>query len=231
MDFNQLLANININLSEYQLKQFHDYFEFLVSYNEKVNLTAITEETEVYIKHFYDSLLLAKSINLNEVKTLCDVGSGAGFPSIPLKIAFPHLKITIIDALDKRLVFLKELSKLLNLDNIELVHSRAEDYAKAHREVFDVVTARAVARENILNELCIPLTKVGGHFISMKGKNADEELNEGRSLEILKGKIVDRKDYYLPEEESKRVLVVIKHFEKCPNKYPRAFGAIKKNPL
>ena len=97
--------------------------------------------------------------------------------------------------------------------------------------MFDVVTARAVARENILNELCIPLTKVGGHFISMKGKNADEELNEGRSLEILKGKIVDRKDYYLPEEESKRVLVVIKHFEKCPNKYPRAFGAIKKNPL
>ena len=100
---------------------------------------------------------------------MCDVGSGAGFPSIPLKIAFPHLKITIIDALDKRLVFLKELSKLLNLDNIELVHSRAEDYAKAHREVFDVVTARAVARENILNELCIPLTKVGGHFFSMKG--------------------------------------------------------------
>ena len=231
MDFNQLLANININLSEYQLKQFHDYFEFLVSYNEKVNLTAITEETEVYIKHFYDSLLLAKSIDLNEVKTLCDVGSGAGFPSIPLKIAFPHLKITIIDALDKRWVFLKELAKLLNLENIELVHSRAEDYAKAHREVFDVVTARAVARENILNELCIPLTRVDGHFISMKGKNADEELNEGKSLEILKGKIVDRKDYYLPEEESKRVLVVIKHYEKCPNKYPRAFGAIKKNPL
>ena len=231
MDFNQLLANIYINLSEYQLKQFHDYFEFLVSYNEKVNLTAITEKTEVYIKHFYDSLLLAKSIDLNEVKTLCDVGSGAGFPSIPLKIAFPHLKITIIDALDKRLVFLKELAKLLNLENIELVHSRAEDYAKAHREVFDVVTARAVARENILNELCIPLTRVDGHFISMKGKNADEELNEGKSLEILKGKIVDRKDYYLPEEESKRVLVVIKHYEKCPNKYPRAFGAIKKNPL
>lgn len=231
MDFNQLLANININLSEHQLKQFHDYFEFLVSYNEKVNLTAITEETEVYIKHFYDSLLLAKSIDLNEVKTLCDVGSGAGFPSIPLKIAFPHLKITIIDALDKRLVFLKELAKLLNLENIELVHSRAEDYAKAYREVFDVVTARAVARENILNELCIPLTRVDGHFISMKGKNADEELNEGKSLEILKGKIVDRKDYYLPEEESKRVLVVIKHYEKCPNKYPRAFGAIKKNPL
>ena len=138
MDFNQLLANININLSEHQLKQFHDYFEFLVSYNEKVNLTAITEETEVYIKHFYDSLLLAKSIDLNEVKTLCDVGSGAGFPSIPLKIAFPHLKITIIDALDKRLVFLKELAKLLNLENIELVHSRAEDYAKAYREVFDL---------------------------------------------------------------------------------------------
>ncbi len=231
MDFNKLLANIDIQLSDHQLKQFDDYYHFLVSYNEKVNLTAITEEKDVYIKHFYDSLLLAKSINLLEVNTLCDVGSGAGFPSIPLKILYPHLKITVIDSLDKRLVFLKELGKILSLDNLELIHSRAEDYAKKNREIFDVVTARAVARENILNELCIPLTKVGGYFVSMKGKNADEELNEGKSLEILKGKIIDRKDYHLPEEDSKRVLIVIKHFDKCSNKYPRAFGAIKKNPL
>lgn len=231
MDFNQLLQNINITLTDYQLEQFDKYYHFLVEYNEKVNLTAITEKNEVYIKHFYDSLLLAKSINLSEVETLCDVGSGAGFPSIPLKILFPHLKVTIIDALDKRLIFLKELGNLLQLEHLTLVHARAEDYAKEHREVFDVVTARAVARENILNELCLPLTKVGGYFISMKGKNADEELNEGKSLEILKGKIIDRKDYFLPQEESKRVLIVIKHFEKCPNKYPRAFGAIKKKPL
>ena len=231
MDFNQLLQNINITLTDYQLDQFEKYYQFLVDYNEKVNLTAITEKNGVYIKHFYDSLLLAKSINLLEVETLCDVGSGAGFPSIPLKILYPHLKITIIDALDKRLVFLKELGNLLQLDNLNLVHARAEDYAKEHREIFDVVTARAVARENILNELCLPLTKVGGHFISMKGKNADEELNEGKSLEVLKGKIINRQDYFLPQEESKRVLVLIKHFKKCPSKYPRAFGVIKKKPL
>ena len=231
MNFNELLKTIDIELSDLQLKQFYDYYQFLVEYNEKVNLTAITDETEVYIKHFYDSILLAKSINLADIESLCDVGSGAGFPSIPLKIVYPHLKITIIDALDKRLVFLRELMSLLNLDGVSLVHARAEDYAKTNRENFDVVTARAVARENILNELCLPLTKVGGYFISMKGKNADEELAEGKSLEILKGKIIDRKDYFLPQEESKRVLVVIKHFDKCPAKYPRPFGSIKKNPL
>lgn len=231
MNFNELLQEIDIELSEYQLKQFNDYYHFLVEYNEKVNLTAITEENEVYIKHFYDSILLAKSIDLKNIDSLCDVGSGAGFPSIPLKIVYPHLNITIIDALDKRLVFLRELTSLLGLSGVSLVHARAEDYAKSKRECFDVVTARAVARENILNELCLPLTKVGGFFISMKGKNADEELSEGKSLEILKGKIIDRKDYYLPQEESKRVLIVIEHFDKCPTKYPRPFGNIKKNPL
>ena len=231
MEFNKLLANINIKLSDRQLEQFEIYFKFLVEYNEYVNLTAITEEEDVYIKHFYDSILVGQVFDLTTVNSICDVGSGAGFPSIPLKIVYPHLNVTIVDGLDKRITFLKQLVSKLGLTNVNLVHGRAEEYAKDHRESFDMVTARAVARANILNELCIPLVKVGGNFVSMKGKNAEEEINEGNSLSILKGKIINQAEYYLPKEESKRVLIVINHFEKCPNKYPRAFASIKKNPL
>lgn len=231
MDFNQLLKEIDITLSERQLEQFAIYFEFLVEYNNYVNLTAITEEEDVYIKHFYDSILVGNVFDLKNVETICDVGSGAGFPSIPLKIVYPNLKVTIVDGLDKRITFLKKLVEKLGLDNVNLVHGRAEEYARLHRESFDVVTARAVARANILNELCIPLVKVGGHFISMKGKNAEEEINEGNSLKILNSKIVKKNEYFLPKEESKRVLILIEHFEKCPSKYPRAFASIKKNPL
>ena len=231
MEFNKLLANINIELSDRQLEQFEIYFKFLVEYNEFVNLTAITEEEDVYIKHFYDSILVGQVLDLTTVNSICDVGSGAGFPSIPLKIVYPHLNVTIVDGLDKRITFLKQLVSKLGLTNVNLVHGRAEEYAKDHRESFDMVTARAVARANILNELCIPLVKVGGNFVSMKGKNAEEEINEGNSLSILKGKIINQAEYYLPKEESKRVLIVINHFEKCPNKYPRAFASIKKNPV
>lgn len=231
MNFNNILKNLNLVLTDRQLEQFDIYFKFLVEYNEFVNLTAITEEEDVYIKHFYDSILLGQVVDLTGERTICDVGSGAGFPSIPLKIVYPNLKVTIIDGLDKRITFLKQLVAKLGLDNVNLVHGRAEEYAKEHRESFDIVTARAVARANILNELCIPLVKVGGHFVSMKGKNADEEINEGKSLEILKGKIIKKNEYYLPKEDSKRVLFLIEHFEKCPNKYPRAFASIKKNPL
>ena len=231
MEFNKLLANINIELSDRQLEQFEIYFKFLVEYNEYVNLTAITEEEDVYIKHFYDSILVGQVLDLTTVNSICDVGSGAGFPSIPLKIVYPHLNVTIVDGLDKRITFLKQLVSKLGLANVNLVHGRAEEYAKDHRESFDMVTARAVARANILNELCIPLVKVGGNFVSMKGKNAEEEINEGNSLSILKGKIINQAEYYLPKEESKRVLIVINHYEKCPNKYPRAFASIKKNPL
>ena len=231
MNFNELLQNIDIELNEIQLEQFKTYFEFLVEYNNYVNLTAITEEEDVYIKHFYDSILVGKVFDLTTVETICDVGSGAGFPSIPLKIVYPNLKVTIVDGLDKRITFLKQLTSKLGLENVTLVHGRAEEFAKDHRESFDVVTARAVARANILNELCIPLVKVGGHFISMKGKNALEEISEGKSLEVLKCKIVKQNEYYLPKEDSKRVLILIKHIEKCPLKYPRAFASIKKNPL
>ena len=231
MDFNKLLSEIDITLSDKQLEQFDIYFKFLVEYNNYVNLTAITEEEDVYIKHFYDSILVGKVFDLSNIETICDVGSGAGFPSIPLKIVYPNLKVTIVDGLDKRITFLKQLVEKLGLDNVNLVHDRAEEYAKDHRESFDVVTARAVARANILNELCIPLVKVGGYFISMKGKNADEEISEGNSLKVLNARIVKKNEYFLPKEESKRVLILIEHFDKCALKYPRAFASIKKNPL
>ena len=231
MNFNELLKGINISLSDRQLQQFDIYFKFLVEYNEKVNLTAITDEEDVYIKHFYDSILVGQVLDLTSVTTICDVGSGAGFPSIPLKIVYPNLEVTIIDGLDKRITFLKQLVAKLELENVNLVHGRAEEFAQTHRESFDVVTARAVARANILNELCIPLVKVGGYFISMKGKNAEEEINEGNSLNILKGKIIKQNEYFLPKEDSKRVLILIEHFEKCDAKYPRPFANIKKKPL
>ena len=231
MKFNDLLKEIDIELSVKQLEQFEIYFNFLVEYNNYVNLTAITEEEDVYIKHFYDSILVGKVFDLTNIKTICDVGSGAGFPSIPLKIVYPNLEVTIVDGLDKRITFLKQLVNKLGLEGVNLVHGRAEEYAKEHRESFDVVTARAVARANILNELCIPLVKVGGYFISMKGKNAEEEINEGNSLKLLNAKIIKQNEYYLPKEESKRVLILIEHFAKTPTKYPRAFASIKKNPL
>lgn len=231
MNFNNLLKEIGITLSDRQLEQFDIYFKFLVEYNNYVNLTAITDEEDVYIKHFYDSILVGQVLDLTKVETICDVGSGAGFPSIPLKIVYPNLKVTIVDGLDKRITFLKQLVSKLELDNVTLVHGRAEEYAKDHRESFDVVTARAVARANILNELCIPLVKVGGYFISMKGKNAEEEINEGNSLKILNAQIEKQNEYFLPKEESKRVLLLIKHFAMCSPKYPRAYASIKKKPL
>lgn len=231
MEFNNILKEIDVVLSEKQLNQFKIYYEFLVEYNQVVNLTAITEEEEVYIKHFYDSMLLSKIVDLKNIDTLCDVGAGAGFPSIPLKILFPHLKITIVDGLDKRIKFLGLLCEKLEIDGVNLVHGRAEDYVKEHRESFDLVTARAVARFNILNELCIPLVKVGGYFVSMKGKNALEEISEGNSLSILNSKIVKQEEYLLPKEDSKRVLILIEHFKECHKKYPRSYAAIKKNPL
>ena len=231
MDFNELLSPLGLKLSLRQLNQFEDYYDFLVKYNEKVNLTAITAKEDVYIKHFYDSILLSQAYNLQTIETLCDVGSGAGFPSIPLKILFPHIKITIVDSLDKRITFLKELCKILELNDVNLVHARAEEYVKDHRESFDLVTARAVARQNILNELCLPLTKVNGVFVSMKGKMASEEISEGNSLEILKGKVISKKEYLLPKEESQRTIITIKHYSKAPDKYPRSFSAIKNKPL
>ena len=174
---------LGITLIDSQLEKLNKFYELLISWNQKMNLTRITEKEDVYLKHFYDSLTISKVIDLNQYLTLCDVGSGAGFPGIVLKICFPNLKITLLDSLQKRVNYLNEIIKDLNLKDIEAIHTRAEDYAKQNREKFDVVTARAVANLKILSELCIPMVKVSGSFIAMKA-NIEEEIEN--STEIIK---------------------------------------------
>lgn len=231
MEFNKILKDLDIQLNETQLQQFKIYFNYLIEYNEKVNLTAIKEEAQVYIKHFYDSLTLAKVYDFSKNTTMCDVGAGAGFPSIPLKILYPNINLTIVDSLGKRITFLNLLAEKLNLDNYNMVHARAEEFCVDNRESFDIVTARAVARQNILNELCIPLVKVNGYFLSMKAKDAMVENDEGDSLIILNGKIEDVFTFQLPDELGERNIIKIKHTKKSPIDYPRDFGRIKKKPL
>lgn len=219
-------------LNDIQREQFEKYFNFLIEENCKINLTAIIEKDEVYIKHFYDSLLINQVIDINNVKNICDIGSGAGFPSIPLKIVYPHLEITIIEPIQKRTNFLKKLVQVLNLDGINVINGRAEDEIINYRESFDIVTARAVAKMDILSELCIPYVKVGGYFLAMKGKNFEEELNDAkRAIKILGGKLEQSEVFTLPEEMGSRGLIKIVKVKPTKNQYPRHFSKIKKNPL
>ena len=208
------VEKLGINLTEEQLKKLEHFYELLISWNEKMNLTRITETEEVYLKHFYDSLTLAKVVDLKEIDTLCDVGSGAGFPGIVLKIVFPNLKIALIDSLQKRVNYLNEISKELELKDIVAIHTRCEDYAKINREKFDIVTARAVANLKMLSELCIPMVKVNGYFIAMKA-NAEDEIKESKNiLNELNSKIEEVNEFNLPKEESKRTLIKIKLIKK-----------------
>ena len=217
------LKKLNINITELQLKQLERYYELLVEYNKVMNLTGITIKEEVYLKHFYDSLTIVKVIDLNNYKTLCDVGTGAGFPGLVLKILYPNLKVTLLDSLNKRLNFLNIVIKELNLKDIETVHTRAEEYNKK----FDITVARAVAPLNILLEYCIPLTKVNGYFIAMKGKN--EEANN--ALLKLDSEIIETNSFLLPIENSDRTIIKIKKLKETNKKFPRKYSEIKKNPL
>lgn len=233
--FRQELAKIGIDLSDTQMKQFHRYYELLVEWNEKINLTAITNLEDVYLKHFYDSITLAISLDFkNDNYSLCDVGSGAGFPSIPIKIVYPNLNISIVDSLNKRIKFLTLLCEELHLDNVNLYHDRAETFGqnKAHRETYDLVTARAVARLNVLSELCIPLVKKGGKFLALKAAKSEEEVIESKkSIAILGGKLVEEVEIILPFNEDKRYVVVIEKKKETPKKYPRKPGTPNKSPL
>ncbi len=225
------LKKININLDEKKQNMLDEYYELLLEWNEKINLTSITKKEDVYLKHFYDSLTLIKAVNLNDNLSLCDIGTGAGFPGLVLKICFPNLKITLVDSLSKRVDFLKKVIEKLNLKDIDAVHARAEDFSKDNRESFDIVTSRAVAKLNILSELCIPLVKVNGYFIPMKA-NIDEEINISKnSLNILNSKIEDIISFKLPKEESIRNIIKIKKERITDKKYPRIFSKISKNPL
>src|SRR5690625_4423098 len=185
------LQNFNINVNNHQLEQFNIYYSFLIEWNKKVNLTAITDKKEVYVKHFFDSISPSFLFDFTKCLSICDIGAGAGFPSIPLLIIFLNLKVTIVDYLQKRILFLDELLQKLNISNVKLIHGRAEDIGrkKEYRENFDVVIARAVARTNVLAEYCLPLCKLSGHFIALKGQYTDEELSEAKkAIHILGGK-------------------------------------------
>jgi 16S rRNA (guanine527-N7)-methyltransferase len=232
MNFKEELLKLNIELSDEASSRFDLYYKRLIAVNEVMNLTAITEEQEVYNKHFLDSLMIVKALDLNKEFTLCDVGSGAGFPSIPLSIVSNNAKVTIIDALNKRIKFLNDLILELGLKNVIALHERAEDYAKIKREFFDVTTARAVARLNILSELCLPLTKVGGYFIAMKGQGGNEEIKEAtKGIEILGGHVEKVISLELPDNAGARDIIIIKKIKETPKKYPRAFAKIKERPL
>ena len=219
--FKEEVEKLGISLTDDQLNQLALFYQLLLSWNEKMNLTRITNQEEVYLKHFYDSLTLYKEIKLETVDTLCDVGSGAGFPGIVLKIAFPNLDITLIDSLQKRVNYLNEIIKELKLSNIRAIHTRCEDYARVNREKYEVVTARAVANLKVLSELCLPLVKENGYFIAMKGK-ATEELDEAKAMiGTLGGKIEHINEFNLPLEESNRTLIKIKNEKKTDKIYPR----------
>lgn len=233
--FIELLETKGISLQPKQIKQFELYFETLVEWNEKMNLTAITEKSEVYVKHFYDSITAAFYVKeLKEEMHICDVGAGAGFPSIPLKIVFPQLKVTIVDSLNKRIHFLEHLASVLELENVHFIHDRAEVFGqkKEYRESFDIVTARAVARLSVLSELCLPLVRVGGIFIAMKAASAKEELAVGnKAVSLFGGKLVNTFSFVLPMEESERNILVITKEKPTPKKYPRKPGTPNKDPI
>lgn len=232
MNFRSELEKLNIELTSDMENKFELYYSKLVEVNSYMNLTAITEREEVYNKHFLDSLSIVKALDLNNEFTLCDVGSGAGFPSIPLAIVCDNAKVTIIDALNKRINFLNDLTQYLNLNNVNAYHKRAEDYVKEKAASFDVVTARAVARLNILAELCLPLVKLNGYFIAMKGQSGQEEINEAmNAINILGGKLIDVIDFELPDDAGKRSIVIIKKVKETPKKYPRQYAKIKERPL
>lgn len=231
--FIEALKEQGIELTEEQIGQFDKYYEMLVHWNEKINLTAVTEKEDVYLKHFYDSLTPLFFTDIPEGTRLCDVGAGAGFPSIPMKIVRPDIKVTIVDSLNKRINFLNELTAELSLGDMHLVHDRAETFGQhTARHMFDMVTARAVANLNTLLELCLPLVRTGGKFIVLKGRRGLEELEDSKfALDLLGGKIVETHQFTLPEEDSERYILDIEKVRKTPKKYPRKPGTPNKSPL
>lgn len=223
------LTKLKIKVTEQNLKDLDRYKDLLIEYNKKFNLTAIKTEEEIYLKHFYDSLTLVKAINLEDKLSILDIGTGAGFPGLVLKIFYPNLEVTLLDSNHKKILFLETVIKELNLKNITCINSRAENLSSEYREYFDVATSRAVSELRILCELSIPYLKVGGKLIAMKG-NKDEEIKESNKiLEKLDSKIIDIIKFNLPIEESNRSLIIIEKMKKTNSLYPRNYDKIVKN--
>ncbi len=232
--FDKKLALLGIQLTEKQKQQFDKFYELLVEWNKVMNLTGITEYEEVNEKHFVDSVALVKAVSLNEKQNLIDVGTGAGFPGIPLKIVFPHLKVTLLDSLNKRIKFLDTVIEELGLEHIETIHGRAEDFAKQadYREQYDICVSRAVANLATLSEYCIPYVKIGGLFIPYKSGEIEEELSHSeKAITILGGKLDQVIKFELPGSEIGRSFVKIEKVKSTAKKYPRKAGLPSKEPL
>lgn len=228
-EFTSELAKLNIEATEQNLKDLDRYKDLLIEYNKKFNLTAIKTEEEIYLKHFYDSLTLTQAVDLNQNLKLLDIGTGAGFPGLVLKIFYPDLEIILLDSNHKKIMFLETVIKELNLKKITCLNSRAENLPKEYREYFDMVTSRAVSALPVLCELSIPYLKVDGLFIAMKGDSEEEIKKSSKILEQLDSKIIDVKRFNLPIESSNRSLVVIKKLKKTKEKYPRSYDKIVKS--
>ena len=230
--FIEQLKSFGFNPTDSQLSSFETYFDMLIDWNDKINLTAITEKDDVYIKHFLDSVSITKACDMTRVSSIIDVGTGAGFPGIPIKIMFPDIKVTLLDSLQKRLNFLDAVIDELSLKDIFTIHGRAEDIAKdnKYRERFDLCVSRAVANLSTLSELCIPFVKTGGRFISYKSEKADDEINGAQNaIHLLGGEYTGRLDFEL--EGNKRTFVIIDKICSTPDKYPRKAGLPAKSPL
>lgn len=236
IEFNEYLCEVfkkeNFDLEDSQIKRFYRYFELLIDWNNKINLTAITEMKEVIVKHFLDSVMLLKYVDLKQNSSLADIGTGAGFPAIPVKIMRPDVDITLIDSLNKRIKFLDEVSQELNL-GARCIHIRAEEAGKNKdfREKFDYVTARAVANLRDLSEYCIPLVKVNGYFVSLKGYEIDEEVESARKAISILGGELEKKNKFILNMTEKRSIICIKKISQTSTKYPRPANKISKNPL
>ena len=232
--FDTKLNTLGITLSDVQKQQFRRFYELLVERNKVMNLTGITEYEEVNEKHFVDSLSIVKALDISKVKTVIDVGTGAGFPGIPLKIAFPHLKIVLLDSLNKRISFLNEVIDELQLKDITTIHGRAEDFAKQaeYREKFDLCVSRAVANLSTLSEYCLPYTNVGGMFVPYKSGEIDEEVEQAKkAVFLLGGEISNIVKFNLPGSEIGRSFVQIIKIQNTAKKYPRKAGLPTKEPL